>query len=681
MGGGLAVLSGDILLSTNQPVTATGNRAEASAGAPLDLQLKIPGVSSLDVTGPVSIAAGGAFASPLGGVTVSSDTSVNISRNTASADGGLVIAGGGGVYSHNDTSVWGRNGVDMKDNTAAAHGGTPLHLSLDLDAATSSTFTGIVNIDSSIAIAGGGAAASFTAADISSDAGVNLSGNTASASGGIAAALGGGTFSSGASIKGVSNIVLENNRADARGGKLLQASVDHLDGAFSADQVALEGTVAAAAGGAVAATADGVVISGDAGVSLSGNTASASGGIAAALGGGIASIGGVSIEGVTGVSMMNNTASATASGDVKLTVSELKLDGVFGSNVPEMKVKDGTVRLPAAVAMGGAGASAGGGFATAGISAAVALGGAGASIGDIAVRSDSGAIELSGNSAQASGGIAGAAGGGFATVGELKMTGVGDAAITGNSALAKASNFELLSLKDVAVAYDTDDDSATSADQFNIKVNSLSLQASVAAALGGAGVSVSGITVSSDGGGIELSNNTAQASGSIAGVAGGGLAANSISLLAAKDIALKDNHATALTDSGALSLNLEGVSVSVPGSSGTAQTAGVDKLKLSAPVAAVLGGAGVSVNGITVSSDGGGIELSNNTAQASGGIAAALGGGLAAFNGTVKLCAANDVLWRTTQPRQRLPAALRWTLRDSGLTCPTYFQRPSPSPA
>ena len=87
--------------------------------------------------------------------------------------------------------------------------------------------------------------------------------------------------------------------------------------------------------------------------------------------------------------------------------------------------------------------------------------------------------------------------------------------VTGNAAQATAQNFELLGLEGVSVVYDDDADPATP--NYKQSLDSLSLQGSLAAALGGG---VLGVGTELDAGNekLVLSDNAASASGGLAAV-------------------------------------------------------------------------------------------------------------------------------------------------------------------
>ena len=615
LGGGLASILG-IDLAADKDIVMSGNRAVAAESGLVTAKVDLDGASGGTLTGTlkvessVSLAGGGAAAAIDGPVTiVSAGGAVDLSGNSASASGGIAAALGGGVLSvMGDASVDGDKDVSVAGNSAAAHVSAPLKASVEKLEVTGVATVENIALEGSLALAGGGAlAAAGGNADVLSGSGVvDLSGNSATASGGIAAALGGGALSvtGNVDLDGDQGVTLADNSASAQvnsplslkvGAMELPAPKKILDGVF------LEGSLAMAAGGAAFSGGWTDVDGNDGAVLLSGNSASASGAFSLAAGGGLAAAGEIEIAGKS-AALQGNSASAASNGNVALTVEGLALDGVLPP-FPELKLRKGALRLPLAAAVGGAGAS----------------------VSYVDVTADE-TVELSGNAAAASGGIAGALGGGLSGFGGVKLTGPKGVSVTGNAAQATAQNFELLGLEGVSVVYD-DADPATP--NYKQSLDSLSLQGSLAAALGGG---VLGVGTELDAGNekLVLSDNAASASGGLAAAAGGGFADFGGATLKGKTVEMKDN-AVAATAEGGLSLEVKGLALDL-GFAAPDAKASLGAFALKLPVAAAFGGAGAGIGGIEAKADET-IELSGNTASASGGIAAALGGGLAGIGG------------------------------------------------
>ena len=616
LGGGLASILG-IDLAADKDIVMSGNRAVAAESGLVTAKVDLDGASGGTLTGTlkvessVSLAGGGAAAAIDGPVTiVSANGAVDLSGNSASASGGIAAALGGGVLSvMGDASVDGDKDVSVAGNSAAAHVSAPLKASVEKLEVTGVATVENIALEGSLALAGGGAlAAAGGNADVLSGSGVvDLSGNSATASGGIAAALGGGALSvtGNVDLDGDQGVTLADNSASAQvnsplslkvGAMELPAPKKILDGVF------LEGSLAMAAGGAAFSGGWTDVDGNDGAVLLSGNSASASGAFSLAAGGGLAAAGEIEIAGKS-AALQGNSASAASNGNVALTVEGLALDGVLPP-FPELKLRKGALRLPLAAAVGGAGAS----------------------VSYVDVTADE-TVELSGNAAAASGGIAGALGGGLSGFGGVKLTGPKGVSVTGNAAQATAQNFELLGLEGVSVVYDDDADPATP--NYKQSLDSLSLQGSLAAALGGG---VLGVGTELDAGNekLVLSDNAASASGGLAAAAGGGFADFGGATLKGKTVEMKDN-AVAATAEGGLSLEVKGLALDL-GFAAPDAKASLGAFALKLPVTAAIGGAGAGIGGIEATAAET-IELSGNSASASGGLAAALGGGLAGIGG------------------------------------------------
>ncbi|MCI6260380.1 MAG: autotransporter outer membrane beta-barrel domain-containing protein, partial [Pyramidobacter sp.] len=508
-----------------------------------------------------------------------------------------------------------------------------------------------IALEGSLALAGGGAlAAAGGNADVLSGSGVvDLSGNSATASGGIAAALGGGALSvtGNVDLDGDQGVTLADNSASAQvnsplslkvGAMELPAPKKILDGVF------LEGSLAMAAGGAAFSGGWTDVDGNDGAVLLSGNSASASGAFSLAAGGGLAAAGEIEIAGKS-AALQGNSASAASNGNVALTVEGLALDGVLPP-FPELKLRKGALRLPLAAAVGGAGAS----------------------VSYVDVTADE-TVELSGNAAAASGGIAGALGGGLSGFGGVKLTGPKGVSATGNAAQATAQNFELLGLEGVSVVYDDDADPATP--NYKQSLDSLSLQGSLAAALGGG---VLGVGTELDAGNekLVLSDNAASASGGLAAAAGGGFADFGGATLKGKTVEMKDN-AVAATAEGGLSLEVKGLALDL-GFAAPDAKASLGAFALKLPVTAAIGGAGAGIGGIEATAAET-IELSGNSASASGGLAAALGGGLAGLGG-IELTAPQRVSVANNTAFARAAGGAELNVEGLELNLPGFLPQP-----
>ena len=625
LGGGVLSVRGGSTLNGQTGVSVAGNSAGAQVASPLKAsveKLEAPGVATVEnvaLEGSLALAGGGAAAAIMGpAAIVSANGAVDFSGNSATASGSLAAALGGGALSvAGDVYIGSDASTRVQNNSATAQVASPLKASVKkLDAG----FVTVENValEGSLALAGGGAlAAGGGDAEVRSTNGaVDFSGNSASASGSLAAALGGGALSvlRDVDLDGDQGVTLAGNSASAQVNSPLSLKVGAvelpgpkkiLDGVF------LEGSLAMAAGGAAFSGGWIGVEGNDGAVLLSGNSASAAGALSLAAGGGLAAAGKIEIAGKS-AALQGNSASAASNGNVALTVEGLALDGVLPP-FPELKLRKGALRLPLAAAVGGAGAS----------------------VSYVDVTADE-TVELSGNAAAASGGIAGALGGGLAGFGGVKLTGPKGVSVTGNAAQATAQNFELLGLEGVSVVYDDDADPATP--NYRQSLDSLSLQGSLAAALGGG---VLGVGTELDAGNekLVLSDNAASASGGLAAAAGGGFADFGGATLKGKTVEMKDN-AVAATAEGGLSLEVKGLALDL-GFAAPGAKASLGAFALKLPVAAAIGGAGASVSYIGVTADET-VELSGNAAAASGGIAGALGGGLAGLGG-VKLTAPQRV--------------------------------------
>ncbi|WP_418565298.1 autotransporter outer membrane beta-barrel domain-containing protein [Pyramidobacter piscolens] len=565
-------------------------------------------------------------------------------------DGSVSAGLGGGLASISGIDLAADKDVVMSGNRAVAAESGPATAEVDLDGATGGTVTGTLKVESSLSLAGGGAAAAIMGSTeiVSNSGAVDFSNNSASASGGIAAALGGGALSvmGDVSVAGDKDVGVTGNSASAQVASPLKASVEKLEvtGVATVENVALEGSLAVAGGGAAFSGRWIEVKGNDGAVLLSGNSAAAAGALSLAAGGGLASISDIEIAGKS-TALKGNSAAAAANGNVALTVEGLALDGVLPP-FPELKLQKGALRLPLAAAVGGAGAS----------------------VSYIDVTADE-TVELSGNTAAASGGIAGALGGGLAGFGGVKLTGPKGVSVTGNAAQATAANFELLGLEGVSVVYDDDADPATP--NYRQSLDSLSLQGSLAAALGGG---VLGVGTDLDAGGetLALNGNAAAASGGLAAVAGGGFADFGGATLKGKTVEMKDNAVSA-TAEGGLSLEAKGLSLDL-GFAAPGAKASLGAFALKLPVAAAIGGAGASVNYIGVTADET-IDLSGNTATASGGIAAALGGGLAGL-GYIDLIAPQGVSLANNTAFAKAAGGAELNVEGLELALPGFLPQP-----
>ncbi|MDY4033573.1 MAG: autotransporter outer membrane beta-barrel domain-containing protein [Pyramidobacter sp.] len=621
LGGGVLSVRGGSTLKGQTGVSVTGNSASAQVVSPLKASVEALDAGSVKadaiaLEGSLAVAGGGAAAAMMGSAAIVSDNgAVDFSNNSASASGGIAAALGGGALSvMSDVSVAGDKDVSVTGNSASAQVASPLKASVEKLEVTGVATVENVALEGSLALAGGGAAAAMTGpAEIVSNSGaVDFSNNSATASGGIAAALGGGALSvmGNVDFDGDQGVALAGNSASAQVNSPLSLKVGAvaLPGPKKIlDGVSLEGSLAMAAGGAAFSGRWIEVKGNDGAVLLSGNSAAASGALALAAGGGLASISDIEITGKS-AALKGNSASAASNGNVALTVEGLALDGVLPP-FPELKLQKGALRLPLAAAVGGAGAS----------------------VSYIDVTADE-TVELSGNTAAASGGIAGALGGGLAGFDGVKLTGPKGVSVTGNAAQATAANFELLGLEGVSATYET------GGKKYAQSLDSLSLQGSLAAALGGG---VLGVGTDLDAGSetLALNGNAASASGGLAAAAGGGFADFGGATLKGKTVEMKDNAVSATAEDG-LSLEAKGLSLDL-GFAAPGAKASLGAFALKLPVAAAIGGAGASVNYIGVTADET-IDLSGNTATASGGIAAALGGGLAGL-GYIDLIAPQGV--------------------------------------
>ena len=658
LGGGLASILG-IDLAADKDIVMSGNRAVAAESGLVTAKVDLDGASGGTLTGTlkvessVSLAGGGAAAAIDGPVTiVSANGAVDLSGNSAAASGGIAAALGGGALSvTGDASVAGDKDVSVASNSAAAHVNAPLKASVEKLEVTGVATVENIALEGSLALAGGGAlAAAGGNADVLSGSGVvDLSGNSATASGGIAAALGGGALSvtGNVDLDGDQGVTLAGNSASAQVNSPLSLKVGAvelpgpkkiLDGVF------LEGSLAMAAGGAAFSGGWIGVEGNDGAVLLSGNSASAAGALSLAAGGGLAAAGKIEIAGKS-AALQGNSASAASNGNVALTVEGLALDGVLPP-FPELKLRKGALRLPLAAAVGGAGAS----------------------VSYVDVTADE-TVELSGNAAAASGGIAGALGGGLAGFGGVKLTGPKGVSVTGNAAQATAQNFELLGLEGVSVVYDDDADPATP--NYRQSLDSLSLQGSLAAALGGG---VLGVGTELDAGNekLVLSDNAASASGGLAAAAGGGFADFGGATLKGKTVEMKDN-AVAATAEGGLSLEVKGLALDL-GFAAPGAKASLGAFALKLPVAAAIGGAGAGIGGIEATAAET-IELSGNSASASGGLAAALGGSLAGLGG-IELTAPQRVSVANNTAFARAAGGAELNVEGLELNLPGFLPQP-----
>ncbi|WP_288297660.1 autotransporter outer membrane beta-barrel domain-containing protein [uncultured Pyramidobacter sp.] len=625
--GGAGASVGGVSLAGDTNVSIADNSASAQAASPLKAsieKLEVTGVATVEnvaLEGSLAVSGGGAATAIMGPATiVSTDGAAELSNNSAAASGGIAAALGGGVLSvMGDASVMGNTNVSVTGNSASAQAATLLKASVEkLDIPGTVTAENIV-LEGSLAVSGGGAAAAIMgSAEIVSNSGaVDFSNNSASASGGIAAALGGGALSVMGNVDfyGDQGVTLAGNSASAQVSSPLSLKVgaaELLPGPKKIlDGVSLEGSLALAGGGAAFSGGAAYVNGNDGAAALSDNSAAASGALSLAAGGGLAAAGEIEITGKS-AALKGNSASAASNGNVALTVEGLDLDDVLPP-FPELKLQKGALRLPLAAAVGGAGAS----------------------VSYIGVTADE-TVELSGNSASASGGLAGALGGGLAGFGGVYLTGPKGISVTGNAAQATAQNFELLGLEGISVVYDDDADPATP--NYKQSLDSLSLRGSLAAALGG-GVLGGGTELDAVNEKLVLSGNAAAASGGLAAAAGGGFADFGDTKLAGKTVEMTDNAVSA-TAEGGLSLEVKGLALDL-GFVAPDAKASLALASLKLPVAAALGGAGASIGSIEANAAET-IDLSGNSASASGGVAAALGGGLAGL-GDIDLIAPQGV--------------------------------------
>ena len=354
------------------------------------------------------------------------------------------------------------------------------------------------------------------------------------------------------------------------------------------DGVSLEGSLALAGGGAAFSGGAAYVNGNDGAAALSDNSAAASGALALAAGGGLAAAREIEIAGKSAV-LKGNSASAASDGNVELTVEGLDLGDVIDPTFPELKLQKGALRLPLAAAVGSAGAS----------------------VSYIDVTADE-TVELSGNAAAASGGIAAAAGGGFADFGGAKLAGK-TVEMTDNAVSATAEGGLSLEVKGLAL------DLGFVAPDAKASLGAFALKLPVAAALGGAGAGIGGIEAKAAET-IDLSGNTASASGGIAAALGGGLAGlGGINLIAPQGVSVANNTASAKAAGGA-ELNVEGLELNLPGL--LPQPVSLAKLEGHVPVAAAIGGAIAGDGRIETEK----LVVSDNAALAQGGLAAAIGG-------------------------------------------------------
>ena len=600
--GGLASIQG-VDLAADKDVAMSGNRAVAAESGPVTAEVDLDGASGGTVTGTLkvessaSLAGGGALAAIMGPAAIASaDGAVNLSGNSAAASGGIAAALGGGALSvTGDVSVKGDKDVSVAGNSATAHVPSPLKVSAKkLDVPGVATAED-VTLEGSLALAGGGALASGggDAAVSSAKGAVAFSGNSASASGGIAAALGGGALSvtGDVDIDGKTGVVAAGNSAAAHVSAPLNLKVGAvaLPGAKKIlDGVSLEGSLALAGGGAAFSGGAAYVNGNDGAAALSDNSAAASGALALAAGGGLAAAREIEIAGKSAV-LKGNSASAASDGNVELTVEGLDLGDVIDPTFPELKLQKGALRLPLAAAVGSAGAS----------------------VSYIDVTADE-TVELSGNAAAASGGIAAAAGGGFADFGGAKLAGK-TVEMTDNAVSATAEGGLSLEVKGLAL------DLGFVAPDAKASLGAFALKLPVAAALGGAGAGIGGIEAKAAET-IDLSGNTASASGGIAAALGGGLAGlGGINLIAPQGVSVANNTASAKAAGGA-ELNVEGLELNLPGL--LPQPVSLAKLEGHVPVAAAIGGAIAGDGRIETEK----LVVSDNAALAQGGLAAAIGG-------------------------------------------------------
>ena len=654
LGGGALSVMGDVFVAGDKDVSVTGNSASAQVVSPLKASVEALDAGSVKadaiaLEGSLAVAGGGAAAAMMGPTAiVSNNGAVDFSNNSASASGGIAAALGGGALSvMSDVSVAGDKDVSVTGNSASAQVASPLKASVEKLEVTGVATVENVALEGSLALAGGGAAAAMTGpAEIVSNSGaVDFSNNSATASGGIAAALGGGALSvmGNVDFDGDQGVALAGNSASAQVNSPLSLKVGAvaLPGAKKIlDGVSLEGSLALAGGGAAFSGGWTDVDGNNGAVLLSGNSAAASGALALAAGGGLAAAGEIEIAGKS-AALKGNSASAASDGNVELAVEGLALDGVLPP-FPELKLQKGALRLPLAAAVGGAGAS----------------------VSYIDVTADE-TVELSGNAAAASGGIAAALGGGLTGFGGVYLTGPKGVSVTGNAAQATAANFELLGLEGVSATYET------GGKKYAQSLDSLSLQGSLAAALGGG---VLGVGTDLDAGSetLALNGNAASASGGLAAAAGGGFADFGGATLKGKTVEMKDNAVSA-TAEGGLSLEAKGLSLDL-GFAAPGAKASLGAFALKLPVAAAIGGAGASVNYIGVTADET-IDLSGNTATASGGIAAALGGGLAGL-GYIDLIAPQGVSLANNTAFAKAAGGAELNVEGLELALPGFLPQP-----
>ncbi len=569
-------------------------------------------------------------------------------------EGHLSAGMGGGLASMGDIDLWTPKSVLFDGNRAVAVETGSVTAQVDLGVATGGTVAGTLTVQSSVSLAGGGALASIMGDVLlygrGDDSGIELSNNSASATGGLAAALGGAALAGAGDvdIDVDQNVSVTGNQASAQTGAPLVASMEKLEGAgLTVEKVALEGSLAAAGGGALASVMDDVYLySNHAGVTVSHNQASATGGVAAALGGAVLAGDYVGVYASQDISVTGNQVSASSGGNVALTLEGLDLSGALAPTFSELKLRKGTLRLPLAAAGGGAAASFGSMYITAGQE-----------------------MDLRGNSARASGGVAAALGGGLAGFGGVSLKGEG-LSVANNLAQAAAESFELLSLQDLSMVYDDDGDSTTP--NYRQSLESLSLQGSLAAALGGG---VLGVGTEMDGGSenLVLSDNSVSASGGIAAALGGGFADLGGVTLKGKSAALTNNSAMAAA-TGQVSLVAKGLDLDL-GFVNPDTKAWLASAELKLPIALAAGGAGASFSAIDVTADGT-LDLRGNSATASGGVAAALGGGLAGFGDHIDLTAPEGVSIRDNLAAARGAQGAELHIDDFGLNLPGMLPLP-----
>lgn len=165
-------------------------------------------------------------------------------------DGGVSVGLGGGLASILGIDLAADKDIVMSGNRAVAAESGLVTAKVDLDGASGGTLTGTLKVESSVSLAGGGAAAAIDGpvTIVSANGAVDLSGNSASASGGIAAALGGGVLSvmGDASVDGDKDVSVAGNSAAAHVSAPLKASVEKLEvtGVATVENIALEGSLA-----------------------------------------------------------------------------------------------------------------------------------------------------------------------------------------------------------------------------------------------------------------------------------------------------------------------------------------------------------------------------------------------------------------------------------------------------